>query len=139
MSEFRQCFGRKGSFFYFYFIFHLFIYLFLFFISFIYLFIFSFIYLFIYLRRGLALFYFIFELQRSDCFMGKHGEIWNLFKSKVCHENHFRKWFWINFEVKSYCSVRLKIKFFIFLQIFEWQSRAVSWESLPFSELWTLC
>ena len=110
---------------------YLFIYLFLFFILFIYLFIF-------WGRSGFILFYFWMTVLRVF-FMGKHGEIWNLFKSKVCLENHFRKWFWINFEVKSYCSVRLKIKFFIFLQIFEWQSRAVSWESLPFSELWTLC
>ena len=45
-----------------------------------------------------------------------------VFKSKVGHGKHFRKWFRIYFEVKRKCSELLKKSFSRFLKIFEWQS-----------------
>ena len=45
-----------------------------------------------------------------------------LFKSKFGRTKLLKKWFWRYLEHKNDCSVRLKRAFFIFLELFEWQS-----------------
>ena len=44
---------------------------------------------------------------------------WKLFKSKVGHSKHFRKWFLSHLKVKSECCEPFEVTFFTFLQFHE--------------------
>ena len=55
-------------------------------------------------------------------FWGSEGKYSKLFRSKIGHRKHFRKWFWSHFEVKNVCPQYLKIPFSTFLETFELRS-----------------
>lgn len=58
-----------------------------------------------------------------------------MFKSNVCHKEHFRKWVSSYLEVKNECSEHFRMFFFDFyiflndeVKIIFWKSKAKSWK-----------